>query len=109
MTEKAGAGSLTGYVADFIASTRFASIPEEVVALGKKSILDGLGLALAGCGGGAKDEHAGEKKEEFVRLACRIDATARRAGASASGCSCAAGCRTMRAGSTPWRAATTSK
>jgi len=46
--ERAGAGSLTGYVADFIASTRFASIPEDVVALGKKSILDGLGLALAG-------------------------------------------------------------
>jgi 2-methylcitrate dehydratase PrpD len=35
-------------VADFIASTRFASIPGDVVALGKKSILDGLGLALAG-------------------------------------------------------------
>lgn len=48
MTEKAGAGSLTGYVAEFVASTRFASIPESVVALGKKSIVDGLGLALAG-------------------------------------------------------------
>ncbi len=47
-TERAGAGSLTGYVADFVASTRLASIPAEVVALGKKSILDGLGLALAG-------------------------------------------------------------
>ena len=47
-TERAGAGSLTGYVAEFIASTRFASIPESVVALGKKSIVDGLGLALAG-------------------------------------------------------------
>jgi 2-methylcitrate dehydratase PrpD len=47
-TEKAGAGSLTGYVADFIASTRFGRIPEPVVALGKKSIVDGLGLALAG-------------------------------------------------------------
>jgi 2-methylcitrate dehydratase PrpD len=46
--EKAGAGSLTGYVAEFIASTRFPDIPEDVVALGKKSILDGLGLALAG-------------------------------------------------------------
>ena len=46
--ERPGAGSLTGYVADFIASTRFASIPGDVVALGKKSMLDGLGLALAG-------------------------------------------------------------
>jgi 2-methylcitrate dehydratase PrpD len=46
--EKTGAGSLTGYVAEFVASTRFGAIPTEVVALGKKSILDGLGLALAG-------------------------------------------------------------
>jgi len=41
-------GSLTGYVADFAAATRFEDIPPEVLALGKKSILDGLGLALAG-------------------------------------------------------------
>ena len=27
-TERAGAGSLTGYVAEFIATTSFASIPE---------------------------------------------------------------------------------
>jgi 2-methylcitrate dehydratase PrpD len=46
--ERAGVGSLTGYVAEFIASTRFANIPEDVLVLGKKSILDGLGLALAG-------------------------------------------------------------
>jgi len=41
-------GSLTAYVADFIASTQYSDIPEDVVQLGKKSILDGLGLALAG-------------------------------------------------------------
>lgn len=41
-------GSLTAYVADFIASRRYARLPAEVVELGKKSILDGLGLALAG-------------------------------------------------------------
>ena len=46
--ERAGVKSLTGYVAEFIASTRFGDIPADVVALGKKSILDGLGLALAG-------------------------------------------------------------
>ncbi|HTU02148.1 MAG TPA: MmgE/PrpD family protein [Candidatus Sulfotelmatobacter sp.] len=40
--------SLTGYVADFIASTRLSDIPEPVLQLGKKSMLDGLGLALAG-------------------------------------------------------------
>jgi len=40
--------SLTGEVAGFVASTRYTDLPPEVVALGKKSILDGLGLALAG-------------------------------------------------------------
>ena len=46
--ERAATGSLTAYVAEFAASTRFAGIPGDVVDLGKKSILDGLGLALAG-------------------------------------------------------------
>src|SRR5574341_1529789 len=41
-------GSLTAYVAGFIASTHYKDLPAEVVGLGKKSILDGLGLALAG-------------------------------------------------------------
>ncbi len=41
-------GSLTASVADFIASTKYPDIPKDVVQLGKKSILDGLGLALAG-------------------------------------------------------------
>jgi 2-methylcitrate dehydratase PrpD len=41
-------GSLTAYVAEFAASTRFAGIPGDVLGLGKKSILDGFGLALAG-------------------------------------------------------------
>ncbi len=40
--------SLTAYVADFACHTRLPDIPEEVVHLGKRSILDGLGLALAG-------------------------------------------------------------
>ncbi|MFL6694051.1 MAG: MmgE/PrpD family protein, partial [Ramlibacter sp.] len=39
---------LTGYVADFIRDTSLADVPESVVALGKKHILDGLGLALSG-------------------------------------------------------------
>ncbi len=38
----------TGYVAAFIVNTRFADIPAEVLELSRKSILDGLGLALAG-------------------------------------------------------------
>jgi len=39
---------LTRYVSDFICSTKLADLPQDVVALGKKSILDGLGLALSG-------------------------------------------------------------
>ncbi len=40
--------SLTDYVAGFIANTRAADIPKDVARLGKRSVLDGLGLALAG-------------------------------------------------------------
>jgi len=40
--------SLTAYVAEFITSTPAARIPPDVMHLGKRSILDGLGLALAG-------------------------------------------------------------
>src|SRR2546428_7039382 len=51
-TARATAGpadaSLTAYVADFIVSTRASDIPADVAHLGKRSILDGLGLALAG-------------------------------------------------------------
>ena len=43
-----GSNSLSAHVANFIVSTRYPDIPAGVVALGKKSILDGLGLALAG-------------------------------------------------------------
>ena len=39
---------LTEYVGKFVATTKYAEIPQEVIELGKKSILDGLGLALAG-------------------------------------------------------------
>ncbi len=40
--------SLTAYVADFITRTRTTDVPADVMHLGKRSILDGLGLALAG-------------------------------------------------------------
>ncbi len=40
--------SLTAYVAQFITHTRPSEIPADVMHLGKRSILDGLGLALAG-------------------------------------------------------------
>jgi 2-methylcitrate dehydratase PrpD len=40
--------SLTHYVAEFILNTRSRRIPDDVMRLAKRSILDGLGLALAG-------------------------------------------------------------
>jgi 2-methylcitrate dehydratase PrpD len=40
--------SLTAYVAQFIVATKPSRIPADVSHLGKRSILDGLGLALAG-------------------------------------------------------------
>lgn len=39
---------LTRYVGEFILNTKYEEIPAEVIALGKKSMLDGLGLAIAG-------------------------------------------------------------
>ena len=42
------APGLTKSVAEFIVHSKYEDIPGEVIALGKKSILDGFGLALAG-------------------------------------------------------------
>src|SRR5712671_3663541 len=42
------APGLTDYVGKFVSQANYEDIPGEVVELGKKSILDGLGLALAG-------------------------------------------------------------
>ena len=39
---------LTEYVGKFVTATKYEDIPADVIELGKKSILDGLGLALAG-------------------------------------------------------------
>ena len=39
---------LTKYVAQFVLQTQFADIPSDVIELGKKSLLDGIGLAIAG-------------------------------------------------------------
>jgi 2-methylcitrate dehydratase PrpD len=39
---------LTDYVSNFVATTTYLDISNDVIELGKKSILDGLGLALAG-------------------------------------------------------------
>ena len=40
--------SLTAYVADFIVATRASDIPADVAKLGTRSVLDGIGLAIAG-------------------------------------------------------------
>jgi 2-methylcitrate dehydratase PrpD len=39
---------LTRYVVDFILNPTYANLPAEVIELGKKSILDGLGVAFSG-------------------------------------------------------------
>ena len=39
---------LTKYVAEFVVETASADLSAEVIELGKKSILDGFGLALSG-------------------------------------------------------------
>ena len=39
---------LTRYVAEFVANAKYEDIPNDVIELGKKSILDGIGLALSG-------------------------------------------------------------
>src|SRR6202051_3334136 len=40
--------NLTRDIASFVVNTTYADIPASVIEAGKKSILDGLGLALAG-------------------------------------------------------------
>ncbi|CAM3761197.1 MmgE/PrpD family protein [Bordetella sputigena] len=47
-TGAAGAPPLTRYVAEFVVDTREQDIPQEVRQLGKKAILDALGVALPG-------------------------------------------------------------
>ena len=42
------APGLTKYVSEFIVNTKYEQIPDQVLELGKKSLLDGFGLALAG-------------------------------------------------------------
>jgi 2-methylcitrate dehydratase PrpD len=57
---------LTARVADFVVNTQLSEIPEETVELGKKSILDGLGLALSG----SKAETAGIIEKYVQSLGC---------------------------------------
>jgi 2-methylcitrate dehydratase PrpD len=45
---KGAAPAVTDYVARFVTATRWEDIPEDVRHLGKRSVIDGIGLALAG-------------------------------------------------------------
>ena len=53
---------VTDYVARFIVNTRYEDIPSDVIELARKSILDGLGLAL--CGSVAR---TGEIVREYIK------------------------------------------
>jgi 2-methylcitrate dehydratase PrpD len=46
-------GLVTDYVAEFIVNSRYTDIPDAVIELARKSVLDGLGLALCGSAAGS--------------------------------------------------------
>ena len=52
---------LTHYVADFVVKTTYADIPADVMEAGRKSILDGLGLAFSG-----SVADTGERSRKYV-------------------------------------------
>jgi 2-methylcitrate dehydratase PrpD len=56
------APGLTREVADFIVGSRYEDVPGDVIELGKKSILDSIGLALAG-----SVAHTGVLGREYVQ------------------------------------------
>lgn len=58
--------TLTAQVAEFAVNTQFSEVPTETIDLGKKSILDGLGLALSG----SKAETAGLIEQYIKSLGC---------------------------------------
>lgn len=60
------AEKLTAHVAEFVVNTKLSDIPSEAIELGKKSILDSLGLALSG----SKAETAGLIKKYVDSLGC---------------------------------------
>ena len=60
--------SLTSYVAGFIVKTRAKNIPADVMHLGKRSILDGIGLALAG----SVSESGHIVRKHLQSLGCKV-------------------------------------
>lgn len=61
------AEKLTARIAEFVVNTEVSEIPSETIELGKKSILDSLGLALSG----SKAETAGLIQRYLESLSCR--------------------------------------
>src|ERR1700687_1850963 len=59
------APGLTTYVSEFIVNTKYEDIPDNVIALGKKTLLDGFGLALAGSA-----STAGPRIRQYVESLC---------------------------------------
>jgi len=60
---------LTRYAAEFALKLKYEDIPAEIVSLGKKSILDGFGLALAGSM--AQSGHSGPRRKLLHSSAAR--------------------------------------
>jgi 2-methylcitrate dehydratase PrpD len=54
--------AVTDYVAGFVTGTQSSDIPKDVAHLGKRSVLDGIGLALAGAA-----SHQGEIARKYLR------------------------------------------
>lgn len=68
---------LTSDVIDFILKTGYDGIPVEVIELGKKSILDALGLSLAGSAA-----ESGHIAREFIRISALCGGTSTVSGTS---------------------------
>ena len=54
--------AITDYVAGFVTGTKTSDIPKDVAHLGKRSVLDGIGLALAGAA-----SHQGEIARTYLK------------------------------------------
>jgi 2-methylcitrate dehydratase PrpD len=60
---------LTEYTIEFVMKTRYEDLPQDVIELGKKSILDSIGLALAG----TRNDTAALVHRYVESLGCRKD------------------------------------
>ena len=63
------APGLTKYVSEFIVNTKYEDIPENVIALGKKTILDGFGLRARRIGFHPRPASSGNTSSRSARAA----------------------------------------